>query len=91
MQTFFQRAITTASVSGGSQGSHGPATKKTSVADAWLQKPLRSEIPLVQTFYDQLSENERLAHVIAVEKLGTSYDVTRTHGYQKWLKNRPST
>ncbi len=40
----------------------------------------------VQAFYDSLKPNERIAHEIAVEKLGTSYDVTRTHGFLKWRK-----
>ena len=35
----------------------------------------------VQKFYDSLSEKEKIAHQIALEKLGTSYDVTRTHGF----------
>ncbi len=38
----------------------------------------------VQAFYDSLKPNERIAHEIAVEKLGTSYDVSRTHGFVKW-------
>ena len=40
----------------------------------------------VQAFYDSLKPSERIAHEIAVEKLGTSYDVTRTHGFVKWCK-----
>jgi hypothetical protein len=40
----------------------------------------------VRAFYAQLSEREMIAHTIAVEKLGTSYDVTRTHGFLKWRK-----
>ena len=35
----------------------------------------------VQKFYDSLSEKEKIAHQIALEMLGTSYDVTRTHGF----------
>ena len=46
--------------------------------------------PDVCAFYAQLSDKERMAHAIAVEKLGTSYDVTRTHGYLKWVKKRAS-
>jgi hypothetical protein len=38
----------------------------------------------VQAFYNSLKPNERIAHEIAVEKLGTSYDVSRTHGFVKW-------
>ena len=51
---------------------------------------LTSEIPRVQAFYDSLSPNEVIAHSIAIEKLGTSYDVTRTHGFLKWSKANPT-
>lgn len=44
--------------------------------------------PVISAFYAQLTERERVAHAIAVTKLGTSYDVTRTHGFLKWLKKR---
>jgi hypothetical protein len=49
---------------------------------------LQSTDPLVQTFYNQLSDKERMTHIIAVEKLGTSYDVVRTHGFLKWKKTQ---
>ena len=45
---------------------------------------LQSTQPEVQAFYDSLTKAEVLAHSIAIEKLGPSYDVTRTHGYAKW-------
>lgn len=50
---------------------------------------LISENPRVQAFYDSLSPQEVIAHSIAVDKLGTSYDVTRTHGFLKWSKANP--
>jgi hypothetical protein len=40
--------------------------------------------PLISAFYAQLNDKERVAHAIAVTKLGTSYDVIRTHGFLKW-------
>jgi hypothetical protein len=49
---------------------------------------LTSTDPSVTAFYAQLTPIERIAHTIAVEKLGTSYDVQRTHAYTKWLKTR---
>lgn len=49
---------------------------------------LTSTDPDVQAFYDSLSSRERIAHTIAVDKLGTSYDVVRTHGFQKWMRGR---
>ena len=53
-----------------------------------LSTPLLSEDPRVAAFYAQVSPREQIAHKIAVEKLGTSYDVTRTHGFLKWLKKQ---
>lgn len=53
-----------------------------------LATPLLSEDPRVAAFYAQLNEREQIAHKIAVDKLGTSYDVTRTHGFLKWLKKQ---
>lgn len=41
----------------------------------------------VQKFYDSLNKAEQIAHEIAMEKLGTSYDVERTHGFVRWKKN----
>lgn len=49
---------------------------------------LTSSDPSVSAFYAQLTPAERIAHTIAIDKLGTSYDVTRTHAYTKWLKTR---
>ena len=53
-------------------------------------KKLTSTDPRVQAFYDSLNPREVIAHSIAVEKLGTSYDVTRTHGFIKWSKANPA-
>lgn len=49
---------------------------------------LRSDDPIVQEYYNQLKPAEIIAHTIAVEKLGTSYDVVRTHGFIRWMKTR---
>lgn len=65
-----------------------PATAETGApAAAGLPVPPTSD-PLVAEFYASLGPKERIAHTIAVEKLGTSYDVKRTHGFLKWLKAR---
>ena len=47
---------------------------------------LASDDPKIQDFYNSLTEKERIAHTIAVDLLGTSYDVGRTHAFQKWLR-----
>ena len=44
--------------------------------------------PLILEYYNSLSPNEKIAHTIAKEKLGTSYDVSRTHGFLRWQKSR---
>jgi hypothetical protein len=49
---------------------------------------LTSADPIIQEFYNGLTPYERITHTIAIEKLGTSYDVTRTHGFLKWKKAR---
>lgn len=49
---------------------------------------LTHEDPLIQEYYNSLTLNEKIAHTIAKEKLGTSYDVSRTHGFLRWQKSR---
>ena len=49
---------------------------------------LTHEDPRIQEYYNSLSSNEKIAHTIAKEKLGTSYDVSRTHGFLRWQKSR---
>lgn len=62
------------------------AEKKTS---STTTTALQSTDPKVQAFYNQLTPQQVVAHSIAVTHLGTSYDVTRTHGYTTWLKTQP--
>jgi hypothetical protein len=49
---------------------------------------LSHEDPVIQEYYNSLTPNEKIAHTIAKEKLGTSYDVSRTHGFLRWQKAR---
>ena len=51
-------------------------------------KPSSPMNDTVSAFIASLSPNERIAHTIAVEKLGTSYDVTRTHGFVRWSQSQ---
>ncbi len=48
----------------------------------------QTDDPVISAFYAQLTDKERIAHAIAVTKLGTSYDVSRTHGFLKWKKKQ---
>jgi hypothetical protein len=57
--------------------------------------PISSEFthpdPLIQEYYASLTPNEIIAHTIAktaTNGLGTSYDVSRTHGFLRWQKSR---
>ena len=47
--------------------------------------------PQIVGFMASLTPNERVAHKIAVEKLGTSYDIRRTHGFVRWLAKSKTT
>lgn len=67
-----------------------PKVELTPLGAILPDKKLTSDNPRIQTFYDSLSLREVIAHSIAVDKLGTSYDVTRTHGFLKWSKANPA-
>ena len=45
---------------------------------------LKSSDPVIQAYYDQLPPPAVIANKLAIERLGTSYDVTRTHGFLQW-------
>lgn len=65
-------------------------SKEPSAATTGVKAPMKKTVLIstdeqVMKYYETLSPNQRVAHEIAVEKLGTSYDVTRTHGYLAWL------
>ncbi len=69
---------------------HGKS--KQAVAEKALEYELpTTEDPVISAFYAQLTDKEKIAHAIAVTKLGTSYDVTRTHGFLKWLAKQKQT
>ena len=55
------------------------AAKATTVATVVVEE---------DAFYAWLSPAQRLAHTIAKEKLGTSYDSKRTHDYQRFLEKK---
>ena len=41
----------------------------------------------LKAFMASLTHNERIAHQLATELLGTSYDIRRTHGFVRWMKS----
>jgi hypothetical protein len=67
-----------------------PLTKSESVdtKSDFLTTDLTHEDLRIQEYYNSLTPNEKIAHTIAKEKLGTSYDVSRTHGFLRWQKSR---
>lgn len=64
------------------------ATKESVNSKQEITTSLKSDDPSVQAYYDSLKPTQRRAHEIAIEKLGTSYDVVRTHGFLNWQKSR---
>ncbi len=65
-----------------------PTTAPEPVVAVGVASRLTHSDPVVQEFYDSLSPPEIVAHRLAADKLGTSYDVTRTHGFIRWNKAR---
>jgi len=49
-----------------------------------VEEPVKDE--KLDAFFATLTPAQRLAHTIAKEKLGSSYDVERTHDYMAYLK-----
>ena len=47
--------------------------------------------PQVNAFMASLTPSEQIAHKIAKEKLGTSYDIRRTHGFVRWSASKAKT
>ena len=46
-------------------------------------------MPLIDDYIQQLNEKEKIVFEIAKEHLGTSFNVEKSIGYKKWLKNLP--
>ena len=42
----------------------------------------------INSYLHSLSETERKAYNIAKEHLGTSFHITRSNGFQSWLKKQ---
>ena len=65
----------------------GKVSKKEEIPTAPVVKveELATDAKL-EAFFATLTPAQRLAHTIAKEKLGSSYDVERTHDYVAYLK-----
>ena len=44
---------------------------------------------LIDDYIEQLSEKEKIVYEIAKQHLGTSFNIEKSIGYKKWLKNLP--
>ena len=51
------------------------------------QHKTKSESNLIQQYYNSLSEIEKVAFKIAEKQLETSFDVVKTIGFNKWIKD----
>ena len=43
---------------------------------------------MIEEYIKQLSEDEKKVYKIAIEHLGSSFDIEKSIGYKKWLKMR---
>ena len=60
------------------------------IREAPTESLLESQEPhdtQLKAFMASLTPNERIAHSLATELLGTSYDIRRTHGFVRWMKS----
>lgn len=65
----------------------GKVSKKEDTPAAPVIKLEESVIDVkLDAFFATLTPAQRLAHTIAKEKLGSSYDIERTHDYTAYLK-----
>ena len=79
IQLLFQKA---------KQTTEKPKQKEPTKEDTILYKLCKTTADTdTHAFYASLNQAECIAHIIAFEKLGTSYDVTRTHGFLQWKKS----
>ena len=44
---------------------------------------------LIDDYIQQLSDMEKIVFEIAKEHLGTSFNIEKSIGYKKWLRNLP--
>lgn len=58
---------------------------------AYTPLPPHTVGPIGKKYLASLDEKEQKLHEMAVEKLGSSYFVEKTHGFRKWLAtHKPS-
>ena len=45
---------------------------------------------IIQEYIDQMDDKEKVAYKIAIEYLGSSFNLEKSIGFQKWLKKKLS-
>lgn len=63
------------------------STLKISIPDS-IFKLTPSQQALVYEYLDQLNEFDKKAYTIAINHLGTSFDILRSNGYINWMKSK---
>jgi len=63
------------------------STLKISIPDS-IFKLSPSQQALVHEYLDQLNEFDKKAYTIAINHLGTSFDILRSNGYINWIKSK---
>jgi|TARA_B110000037_G_scaffold78172_1_gene93351 hypothetical protein len=43
---------------------------------------------IIQEYIDQMDDKEKVAYKIAIEYLGSSFNLEKSIGFQKWLKKK---
>jgi len=51
-----------------------------------MEKETLSDEMQVIEYMDQMNEKEKKAYAIAMEHLGTSFDIIKSNGYLNWKK-----
>ncbi len=65
-----------------------PSHIRQTTTESLLESQEPHEDKQIRAFMASLTPNERIAHMLATELLGTSYDVRRTHGFVRWSKTQ---
>jgi len=64
----------------------GKVSKKEELPPPVVKELLPPKDDKLEAFFATLTSAQRLAHTIAKEKLGSSYDLERTHDFIAYLK-----
>jgi len=63
-----------------------PKSTKDTTAKTSLEKENENEDLLTSTYISQMNSKEKIAYHIAMDHLGTSFNLKKSIGYKEWLK-----